>query len=159
MKGRKPIPNEIKQLNGTLRPCRDKSPNLKPSIEVGLQAPEDLNEWGQKLWTEIFTEYGNIGLITRVDLGSFHSLCSWYGIFREAEDIVRFKGLEVEEEIYNKDGQVVGSKTVTNPMIMVMDKAQKNYLAMAREFGVTPSSRAGLTFEAKEKKDDFNDFD
>lgn len=152
-------PTELKKIEGTYQKCRDKSPTLKPSMEVGLDAPDDLNEWGQKLWTEIFSEYGKVGLITRVDLGSFHSLCSWYGIFREAEDIVRAKGLEVEEEVYNKEGQVVGTKTITNPMIMVMDKAQKNYLAMAKEFGVTPSSRAGLTFEPKENKDDFKDFD
>jgi P27 family predicted phage terminase small subunit len=158
MKGRKQIPNEIKKMNGTLRPCRDKSADLKPSMEIGLEAPEDLNEWGQKLWTEIFTEYGKVGLITRVDLGSLHSLCSWYGIFREAEDIVRGKGLEVEEDVYSKDGQVVGTKTITNPMIMVMDKAQKNYLAMAKEFGVTPSSRAALSFETKKESDPFSDF-
>jgi P27 family predicted phage terminase small subunit len=151
-------PTELKKMQGTYRKDRDKSADLKPSIEIGLEAPDDLNEWGQKLWTEIFTEYGKVGLITRVDLGSFHSLCSWYGIFREAEDIVRGKGLEVEEEVYSKDGQVVGTKTITNPMIMVMDKAQKNYLAMAKEFGVTPSSRAALSFEAKKESDPFSDF-
>lgn len=151
-------PTELKKLQGTYRKDRDKSPDLKPSMEISLDAPDDLNEWGQKLWLEIFGEYGKVGLITRVDLGSFHSLCSWYGIFREAEDIVRAKGLEVEEEVYDKNGQVVGTKTVTNPMIMVMDKAQKNYLAMAKEFGVTPSSRAMLTFEPKKESDPFSDF-
>ena len=153
-----PKPTELKKLEGTYRKDRDKSPNLKPTMEISLEVPDDLNEWGQKLWGEIFSEYGKVGLITRVDLGSFHSLCSWYGIFREAEDIVRAKGLEVEEEVYDKNGQVVGTKTVTNPMIMVMDKAQKNYLAMAKEFGVTPSSRAGLTFEPKKEIDPFSDF-
>jgi phage terminase small subunit len=39
-----------------------------------------------------------------------------------------------------------------------MDKAQKNYLALAKEFGVTPSSRAGLTFEPKKQADPFSDF-
>ena len=153
-----PKPTELKKLEGTYRKDRDKSPNLKPTMEISLEVPDDLNEWGQKLWGEIFSEYGKVGLITRVDLGSFHSLCSWYGIFREAEDIVRAKGLEVEEEVYDKNGQVVGTKIVTNPMIMVMDKAQKNYLAMAKEFGVTPSSRAGLTFEPKKEADPFSDF-
>ena len=153
-----PKPVELKKLEGTYRKDRDKSPNLKPTMEISLEVPDDLNEWGQKLWGEIFSEYGKVGLITRVDLGSFHSLCSWYGIFREAEDIVRAKGLEVEEEVYDKNGQVVGTKTVTNPMIMVMDKAQKNYFAMAKEFGVTPSSRAGLTFEPKKEADPFSDF-
>ena len=153
-----PKPTELKKLEGTYRKDRDKSPNLKPTMEISLKVPDDLNEWGQKLWGEIFSEYGKVGLITRVDLGSFHSLCSWYGIFREAEDIVRAKGLEVEEEVYDKNGQVVGTKTVTNPMIMVMDKAQKNYLAMAKEFGVTPSSRAGLTLEPKKEADPFSDF-
>ena len=152
-------PKALKQIQGTYRKDRDKNIALKPSIEIGLQAPEDLNEWGQKLWTEIFSEYGNIGLITRVDLGSFHSLCSWYGIFREAEDLVRAKGLEVEEDVYSAKGELVGTKTITNPMIAVMDKAQKNYLAMAKEFGVTPSSRAGLTFEKKESADPFSEFD
>ena len=151
-------PTELKKIEGTYQKCRDKSPTLKPSIEVGLQAPDDLNEWGQKLWTEIFSEYGNIGLITRVDLGSFHSLCSWYGIFREAEDLVRAKGLEVEEDVYSAKGELVGTKTITNPMIAVMDKAQKNYLAMAKEFGVTPTSRAALSFEAKKESDPFSDF-
>ena len=158
MKGRKHIPKEIKELQGTLRPSRDKSPTLKPTQEVSLSAPSDLNEWGQKLWEEIMSEYGKVGLITRVDLGSFYNLCSWYGIYRQAEDLVSARGLEVEEEVYSAKGELVGTKTVVNPMINVMDKAQKNYLALAKEFGVTPSSRAGLTFEPKKQADPFSDF-
>ena len=152
-------PTELKKLQGTYRPSRDKNPTLKPTQEVSLSAPSDLNEWGQKLWEEIMSEYGKVGLITRVDLGSFYNLCSWYGVYRQAEDLVNARGLEVEEEVYSAKGELVGTKTVVNPMINVMDKAQKNYLALAKEFGVTPSSRAGLSFEPKKQVDPFSDFD
>jgi P27 family predicted phage terminase small subunit len=151
-------PTALKKVEGTYRKDRDKAPELRPSVEISLNAPSDLNEWGQKIWEEVMTEYGPVGLITRVDLGSFYTLCSWYGVFREAEDLVRAKGLEVEEEIYSAKGELVGTKTVTNPMIAVMDKAQKNYTAMAKEFGITPSSRFGLSMPSKPQDDGFGEF-
>jgi P27 family predicted phage terminase small subunit len=151
-------PTALKKVEGTYRKDRDKAPEIRPSVEISLNAPEDLNEWGQKIWEEIMGEFGPVGLITRVDLGSFYTLCSWYGIFREAEDIVRAKGLEVEIEKFTPKGESY-TVTETNPMIAVMDKAQKNYVSMAKEFGITPSSRAGLSMPDKKAKDEFAEFD
>jgi P27 family predicted phage terminase small subunit len=48
--------------------------------------------------------------------------------------------------------------TETNPMIAVADKAFKNYLAMCREFGLTPASRTKISAPSG-GKDEFSDFE
>ena len=75
-------PTEIKKAEGTYRKDRAPKNEIQPSIEVGLMPPNDLNEWGQKYWLDIMTEYVSIGLVTRVDVEALHSCCTWYGLMR-----------------------------------------------------------------------------
>jgi P27 family predicted phage terminase small subunit len=75
----------------------------------------------------------------------------------EAQDIVSAKGLEVEIERVSAKGERY-MNTETNPMIAVADKAFKNYLAMCREFGLTPASRTKISAPSG-GKDEFSDFE
>ncbi len=151
-------PTEIKKAEGTYRKDRAPKNEIKPSIEVGLTPPNDLNEWGQKYWLDIMSEYVSIGLVTRVDVEALHSCCTWYGLMREAQDIIAAKGLEVEVEKVTPNGESY-TVTETNPMIMVADKAFKNYIAMCKEFGLTPASRSRISAPDQTAKDSFAEFD
>ena len=151
-------PTALKQLEGTYRKDRAVTNEVQPTIEVGLAPPADLNEWGAKYWTDIMSEYGKIGLITKVDVGALHSVCYWFGLMNEAADIVSAKGLEVQVEKHTQRGDIV-MVTETNPMIAVADKAFKNYIAMCKEFGLTPASRTKISAPTKTDKDEFAEFD
>jgi P27 family predicted phage terminase small subunit len=152
MRGPKTKPNEIKEAQGTLRPCRVKKDLIQPTIELSNEPPQELNEWGQSLYKQIMDEYSKIGLVSRLDTGSLLMLCNEFGTYCEADDIVKFKGLEVEEEVYSAKGELTGTKTIANPMLKVRNDAFKNYKTLCTEFGLTPSSRA--TLSAPPPKDD-----
>jgi P27 family predicted phage terminase small subunit len=76
----------------------------------------------------------------------------------EAADIVSAKGLEVEIEKVTPKGESY-TVTETNPMIAVADKAFKNYIAMCKEFGLTPASRTKISAPSQTDKDEFAEFD
>ena len=158
MGGRPRIPRELKELHGSLNATRDKELPIKGTIVIGLEAPSDLNEWGQRYWLDIMEEYQRLGIITRVDVGALHSVCYWYGLMNEAADIVSAKGLEVEVEKVTPKGESY-TVTETNPMIAVADKAFKNYIAMCREFGLTPASRTRISAPDQKDGDKFAEFD
>jgi len=151
-------PAAILKSEGNYRPSRQPKTEIQPTIEVGLTPPNDLNEWGAKYWLDIMTEYVSIGLVTRVDVEALHSCCTWYGLMREAQDIIAAKGLEVEVERVTPKGESY-TITETNPMIAVADKAFKNYIAMCREFGLTPASRTRISAPDKKPDDPFGKFD
>ena len=158
MGGRPRIPRELKELHGSLNATRDKELPIKGTIVIGLEAPSDLNEWGQRYWLDIMEEYQRLGIITRVDVGALHSVCYWFGLMNEAADIVSAKGLEVEVEKVTPKGESY-TVTETNPMIAVADKAFKNYIAMCREFGLTPASRTRISAPDQKENDKFAEFD
>lgn len=158
MGGRPRIPRELKELHGSLNATRDKELPIKGTIVIGLEAPSDLNEWGQRYWLDIMEEYQRLGIITRVDVGALHSVCYWFGLMNEAADIVSAKGLEVEVEKVTPKGESY-TVTETNPMIAVADKAFKNYIAMCREFGLTPASRTRISAPDQKDGDKFAEFD
>lgn len=156
-KGRKTKPNELKELQGTLRPHRVKTDAIKPTIELSTTPPEELNEWGSQLYEVIMSEYCQIGLITRVDTGSLLMLCNEFGTYCEADDLIKAQGLEIEEEKYNKDGNVVGYVKTPNPNLKTRNDALKNYKALCVEFGLTPSSRAALNAPKPKEKDELSE--
>ena len=153
-----PKPSAIKKIEGTYRKDRAVKNEVQPRISMDLEAPTDLNEWGQKYWIDIMSEYSKVGLVTKVDIGALHSLCQWYGVFQEALDLVAAKGLEVEIERFTQKGE---SYLITdvNPMIGVADKAYKNYKMMCVEFGLTPASRTRISAPDLKDEDKFAEFD
>ena len=157
--GRKAKPTEIKQLEGTFRKDRVKTDIIKPTIELSTTPPQDLNEWGGQLYSQIMEEYGKIGLITKVDSGSFLMLCNEFGTYCEADDLIKAQGLEIETPIYSKEGQIVDYKKEANPNLKTRNDAFKNYKALCTEFGLTPASRTSLNMPKQENnKDKFADF-
>jgi P27 family predicted phage terminase small subunit len=157
MRGRKQKPNEIKEAQGTLQPCRVKKDLIKPTIELNVHAPEELNEWGAALYEKIMTEYSRIGLVSVLDTGSLLILCNEFGTYCEADDVVKAKGMEVEEEIYNQKGEISGTRTILNPMLKARNDAFKNYKSMCTEFGLSPSSRATLSVPEKQQTDEIGE--
>ena len=153
-KGRPTKPTALKQLHGTLRKDRVKADEFQGGFITAHEAPSELNEWGVNLWNDLFLEYGKVNLITRLDLGSLLVMCNEFGTYCEADDLIKAQGLQVEVEIYNQKGEVVGTKTEVNPMIKVRDNAAKNYKMFCQEFGLTPVSRAKISAPKQEIKGD-----
>ena len=149
-------PTELKKLEGTYRKDREVQNPIKTTIALTLQEPTELNEWGLSLWRVIAEEFLPIGVVAKVDAGSLLMLCNEFGTYCEADDIIKAKGLEIEEDVYSKDGEHVGTKTIPNPMLKVRNDAMKNYKTLCVEFGLTPASRASLNAPKQEIKNDLD---
>ena len=154
MGGRPRKPTAIKELQGTLEKSRLQKDELQGEFITSHEAPEELNEWGIRLWNDLFKEYGKVNLITRLDLGSLLMMCNEFGTYCESDDLIKAQGLQVEVEVYNKNGEVVGTKTDVNPMLRVRDNAAKQYKMFCVEFGLTPVSRAKISAPKPESKGD-----
>ena len=154
MGGRPRKPTAIKELQGTLEKSRLQKDELQGEFITSHEAPEELNEWGVKLWNDLFKEYGKVNLITMLDLVSLLMMCNEFGTYCEADDLIKAQGLQVEVEVYNKNGEVVGTKTDVNPMLRVRDNAAKQYKMFCVEFGLTPVSRAKISAPKQESKGD-----
>ena len=152
-------PTVLKKIEGTYRKDRAPKTEVQPTIALSLTTPPELNEWGVQLWKAISEEYLRIGLITNVDTGSLFTLCNEFGTYCEADDLIKGKGLEVEEDVYSAKGELVGSKTVVNPMLKVRNDAFKNYNSMCSKFGITPADRARLSAPDNVGVDKFADLD
>ena len=147
-------PTALKKIEGTYRKDRAAQNEIKPTLEISVTPPDDLNEWGKRYWMQIMEEYAPIGLVTKIDLGALKTCCMWFGIMMEADDIIQAKGLEVEEPIYSQKGELVGTKTIPNPMLKVASDASKNYRQYMIEFGLTPASRVKLSAPLIKEDDD-----
>lgn len=147
-------PYELKKMQGTLNVTRDKAPDFKGTIVLEMEAPKDLNEWGQAYWVQIFEEVKQFGLITQVDLGAFAAGCKWYGIMCESLDIVDAKGLEIDKHYYDKEGNICGTEQIENPMIRTAERATKLYLSFCQRFGLTPADRTRISVMPKDNEPD-----
>lgn len=140
-----PKPTALKKIQGTERADRKVKNEWQPNEVVTFDAPTELNEWGTALWNDLMEEFRHVKLLTRVDYGSLLVCCNEYGTYMEADDLIKAQGLQVEVEIYDKNGNVVGTKTEKNPMIAVRNESMRNYYSMMKEFGLSPSARTKIS--------------
>lgn len=159
MKGRPRTPYEIKELRGTLNTTRDKKPAQISAIVLTMDPPPELNEWGAAYWIEVMNDFGPTGLITKIDLGAFKTCCWWFGKMCEAQDIVDGKGMEIEKNIYNKDGDIVAVESEPNPMLREAERCTKIYAGFCTKFGLTPTDRTRLSVPKQKEGDKFDKFD
>jgi P27 family predicted phage terminase small subunit len=152
-------PTELKKLEGTYRKDREVQNPIKTTIALTLQEPTELNEWGLSLWRVIIEEFLPLGVVAKVDTGSLLMLCNEFGTYCEADDLIKAQGLEVDEDVYSKDGDLIKTKKVPNPMLKVRNDAYKNYNSMCSKFGITPSDRAGLNAPREKTNKPFSEFD
>lgn len=152
-------PTALKKIEGTYRKDRVAKNELTPTIAIGVEPPESLNEWGVQLWNQVTADYCKIGLITSVDLASLTAVCIEWGRYCEANDIIQAQGLQIEEPVYSQKGELVGTRTVTNTMVKVASDSFKNYTRMCIEFGLTPASRVKISVPEKVSNDRFGEFD
>lgn len=146
-------PTALKKIQGTIRKDRTKPDEWKPESVITFPVPDELNEWGSALWSELMEEFKNFQILARPDYGTLLILCNEYGTYMEADDLIKVQGLQVEVEIYNQRGEVVGTKTEVNPMIKVRNESARNYQRMMTEFGLSPASRGKISAKPVEEKD------
>jgi P27 family predicted phage terminase small subunit len=147
-------PAEMAKAKGIYRPSRHGDLGNKVKLEylsAVPEPPEELNEHGSKFWFDILNQLLQVkGLVMIADLPTFQFMAYKFQVWKKCADIVKNEGMFTIDEKGN---------TREHPAMLTMEKAEKIFLSLAREFGCTPSARNNLKMPAtEEKKETLNDF-
>ena len=132
-RGRKPIPNEIKEIKGTLEKSRliDNPMIVQINNEIP-QAPEDLNNEAKKIWQITCDELKRNGILATVDLGLIEAYCAELAMYKEAVRQIK------------KTSPLVKTPSgypMVSPWQTIRKQSLKAATDLAQLFGVTPSAR------------------
>ena len=142
-------PATIAKLKGLYRPSRHGNENNNLPLEYLTKVPEPpitLNENGANFWNDILGNLLNIkGLITFVDLPVFEIMATKWQTIVECNEKLKTEGKWIND---------TNGNLKENPVCLTLEKAEKTFINLSREYGITPSARNRLNFEQKEEFDD-----
>ncbi len=133
------MPTGLKLLHGEKREWRLNRAAPKPRSNRPVM-PADMSEDGKRVWRRVMRDFGQTGILTRVDLGLFRAYC---------ETEARHVG---ESIALAKSGPLIhGARKgdlVKNPLHQLVREDARLMRDLARELGLSPSAREGLTTPA-----------
>ena len=147
MRGRKPLPTEMKLLRGNPggRPLNEDEP--QPDTDIP-PAPEHFTEDARKEWDRISVELYNLGLLSNIDLAALAIYCTAYGRYAEAERHLKDEGV-----LKKKDPNDPDCDYHYNQWVGVSNKAIDLMKSMLAEFGLSPSARTRIKAKRREEKE------
>jgi len=132
-RGPAPTPTRLKVLRGA-QPCRINANEPKPLLSLVIERPEYLSDVAAAEWDHVAPHLTVMGVLTDADLAGLAVYC---------EAVARWRRLV---ELVNASPPVVGrdGRMVKNPVYAQVRDAAAEVRVWAREFGLTPSARAGI---------------
>ena len=157
-------PAELEELHGN--PGHRKTENRlqfsKP--EKVPSPPVFLNKIAKKEWKRLAPIVFNAGMLTDADVGEFLSGCFAAYCDSYAQWVLAEKAIQAKQPDKNSPAPLtfITAKGYEQqiPEISISNTAKKQMLTFAKEFGLTPSSRAGMTnpVETEDKKASIMEF-
>jgi P27 family predicted phage terminase small subunit len=142
MRGRKPKPERLRLLEGSVRVVGGSEPP---------QAPDWLDGDARAEWDRIVGELSKKYLVTPLDALSLASYCRVYSMWREADKQVKEQGIT-----FIADNGNIRCNPAAKLALSLFEAMRR----MASEFGFTPAARSRLTCEqpATAEEDEFESF-
>lgn len=126
------LPTAIKELKGTLRPCRVKKNEPRPQGElIATKPPKTLSKRGQELW-KYALEQMPPHVITAVDGALFERWCTLQDQFLDVAKVVQAGNL------LDDNGGMSGA-------LRAELKLNSSILTIEKELGFTPASRTKIS--------------
>ena len=146
-------PAAVKKERGTYRKDRDAGVEVAAGEPI---MPEWLDEAAQELWRELAPRLVKHNLLTPIDGVVFALFCDTFSMFRNCSNWIAgdIEKLFVESTRTNNDGEEIGSSVYQHPVTAIMHKSRNDLLRLAREFGMTPSSRSGMRIQGGNGEED-----
>ena len=141
MKGPAPEPTRLKILKG-VRPCRINKNEPKPrtvSARIPSGWEKQMSTNAKIFWRRHAPRLVKLGLLTEIDLDTFRILCEIYNRWRECASAIKKHGMIYE----NPESEVLKFR----PEVGIIDKLEKTMLSYLQQFGMSPSSRGGISVE------------
>jgi P27 family predicted phage terminase small subunit len=143
-RGPRPLPTHLKLLRGnpSHRPLNKLEP--QPSLPAKPpDAPAFLPELARAEWERVITELYRLRLVTLCDLAPLAAYCAAYARWRTASAKI--------EEMAGRDPILLGLIVKTqsggaapNPLVLIADRACRDMVRYASEFGLTPAARSRI---------------
>ncbi len=148
MRGRKPKPTAVKQLNGNpgKRALNKKEPEY-PCL--GSTPPDFLDEHGQKEWRRVFPMLSAIKVIKAPEAALLAAYCGAFADFYKLSELSKGKGFIVKAP---------NGCPMISPLFQALSKARTEMVRLMAELGITPSSRSRVAAEKEEESDPLDDF-
>jgi P27 family predicted phage terminase small subunit len=148
MRGRKPKPTVIKELQGN--PGRRPLPTNEPKFTSGIgDVPGWLDARAREVWELVASELGGLGMLQRVDSASLASYCQAVSMAEKAQGEVDEYGLTLSKS--DQNGNELRYK---NPAVGILKDSMLLIQKFASEFGITPASRGRVKAPEAKKEDD-----
>ena len=126
------LPTAIKELKGTLRPCRVKKNEPKPQGElIATKPPKTLSKRGQELW-QYALEQMPPHVITAVDGALFERWCTLQDQFLDVAKVVQSGNL------LDENGNMSGA-------LRAELQLNSSIITIEKELGFTPASRTKIS--------------
>lgn len=126
------LPTAIKELKGTLRPCRVKKNEPRPQGElIATKPPKTLSKRGQELW-KYALEQMPPHVITAVDGALFERWCTLQDQFLDVAKVVQAGNL------LDDNGGMSGA-------LRAELQLNSSILTIEKELGFTPASRTKIS--------------
>ena len=126
------LPTAIKEMKGTLRPCRVKKNEPRPQGElVPTQPPKSLSKRGKELW-QYALEQMPPHVITAVDGALFERWCTLQDQFLDVAKVVQSGNL------LDENGGMSGA-------LRAELQLNSSILTIEKELGFTPASRTKIS--------------
>lgn len=156
--GRKPKPQEMKDLQNTARPDRDNRNAPKFGGKPEMPSLVAALPYAKEEWERVERELEALDLLKATDQAALAGYCVQWSRWVQAEETVSAEGQTVNEPIVNKAGEIVGHRVKRHPATIIASDALKLMKAIASSFGFDPSSRTRIHLPDGETKDPFEAF-
>lgn len=135
-------PTALRVLHGDRK---DRINTDEPQPDAGDVAPPDwLGDRALDVWDAYAPELEAKRVLTPWDVEAFANWCDAVARRRDAAEHVDEEGAVVELNVFNKNGELTGTRRAKNPWLLALDAADAQVQRYGARFGLTPSDRAGL---------------
>lgn len=146
-RGTKPTAIAVHQERGTLRNYHTDKGMQPRTIEEIPTPPPTLGEHAKHIWYNFLSSAVQInGYLANSEIPLVEIMCINFQIWYEAEEYLKVNG----RTIINDKGM-----EIVNPMVRVGQGAFDNYFKLMREFGMTPTTRNGVSLIDVKQDDDW----
>lgn len=140
--GRRPKPSHLKLVSGNpgKRPVSDwVTPKLRSRT---MPPPQHLDRYAKDEWKRISAQLQRLGLLSDLDRGPFTAYCQAWSIYRHAQEKLDDLARQDDSGMGGMLMKTKAGNVIQNPLVGIRNKALRDMVRYAAEFGFTPSARA-----------------
>jgi len=157
-RGPPPKPTQLKLIRGNPGHQALNKREPRPSLpSEPPEAPDILTGYARQEWDRIILELTRLRLVTAVDIHPLAAYCESYKRWKTA--------VATLDEMAERDpvmrGQIVKTQSggaAPNPIVLIADKAARDMVRFASEFGLTPAARSRISVEPDDPSEKFSRF-